>query len=71
VFLGVKRNLKGYKLWGTKHKKFVLSRYVKFNEASTLRPNFQHVESKIKAVSQLVEDDATPRSLVSSVSFEI
>ena len=67
-----KRNLKDYKLWDPKHKKFVLSRYVMSDEASMLRPNSQQVESmKTKEVSQRVENDATPRSPVGSVSFGI
>ena len=68
--MGVKRNLKGYKLWNSKSKKIVLSRYVMFDEASMLRPNSQQMESmKSKEVSQRVEDDATSRSQVGSVSF--
>jgi len=72
VFLDVKRNLKGYKLWDNKNKKFAISMDVTFDEASMLRPNSQQVESmKTKKVSQRVEDDATPHSPVGSVSFEI
>jgi len=53
VFLSVKRNLKCYKLWDRKDKKFVLSRYVMFNKTPMLRPNSQHVESiKTRVVSQ-------------------
>jgi len=37
--LGVKRNLKNSNLWDSKNKKFVLNRYVTFDETSMLRPN--------------------------------
>jgi len=37
VFLGVERNLKGYKLWGSENKKIVFSRYVTFDKASLLK----------------------------------
>ena len=37
VFLGVKRNLKGYKLCDSKNKKIVFSRYVTFDETSLLK----------------------------------
>jgi len=43
VFLGVKSNLKDYK-WDNKNKKFVLSAYVTFDEASMLMPNSRLVE---------------------------
>ena len=36
VFLGVKRNMKGYKLWDPENKKIVLSRCATFDEASLL-----------------------------------
>jgi len=36
VFLRVKRNLKGYKLWDSENK-IVLSRYVTFDDASLLK----------------------------------
>ena len=72
VFLGVKRNLKGYKLWDSKNKKFVLRMYVTFDEASMLRPNSQHMKSmKIKAVLQRVDNYAIPSSLIGSTSFGI
>jgi len=41
VFFCVKRNLKDYKLYDSKNKKFVLSRYVTSDEPSMLRPNSQ------------------------------
>ena len=34
IFLGLKRNLKGYKLWDPKNKKIVLSKNVTFDETS-------------------------------------
>jgi len=73
VFLGVKRNLKGYKLWDSKNKKIVLSRYVTFDEASLLKSIIsQQVErTKTKDVSQWVKVDATPLSPVSSMSVGI
>ena len=37
VFLGVKMNMKGYKLWAPENKKIVLSKYVKFIETSLLK----------------------------------
>ena len=37
VFLEDKRNLKGYKLCDSKHKKTMLSRYVTFDETSLLK----------------------------------
>ena len=36
VFLGVKRNMKGYRIWDPKNKKIVLSQHVKFLEISLL-----------------------------------
>ena len=37
MFLGVKRNMTGYRLWDPKNKKIVLSRHVTFNETSVLK----------------------------------
>ena len=37
VFRGVKRNLKCYKMWDSKNRKIVLSRYVTFDETSLLK----------------------------------
>ena len=34
VFLGVKKNMKGYRLWDPKNKKIVSSRHVTFDETS-------------------------------------
>ena len=36
VFLGVKRNMKGYRLWDPKNKKIMLSQHVTFDETSLL-----------------------------------
>ena len=65
--------MKGYKIWDSKNKKFILSRDIIFDKASILKPTIsQHVEiSKTKDVSQQVENDATLPSLESSVSLEI
>ena len=51
----------------------MLSQHVTFDETSGLKSTVsQQVERmKTKKVSQRVEDDATPRSLVSSVSIGI
>ena len=35
VFLGIERNMKGYKVWDPENKKIVLSKYT-FNETSLL-----------------------------------
>ena len=73
VFVGFKRGIKGYKIWDPKDRKFVLSRDVTVDEASTLKPIIsQQVEiERTKEVSQQVESDATPPSLEKSVSLEI
>ena len=70
VFLGVKRNMKGYRLWEPKNKKIVLSQHVTFDETSVLKSTVsQQVErTKTKEVSQRVEVDATLSSPVGSVS---
>ena len=61
VFLGVKINMKGYRLWDPDNKKIVLSQRVTFDETSVLKSNVsQQVErTKTKKVSQRVEVDAT------------
>jgi len=46
VFLGVNRNMKGYKLWDPKNKKIVLSKHVTIDETSLLK----------SIISQQVED---------------
>jgi len=38
VFLGYKKDLKGYKLWDLKNKEFVSSRHVILDEASMVKP---------------------------------
>ena len=64
--------MKGYRLWDPKNKKIVLSWHVTFDETSVLKSTvFQQVETtKTKEVSQRVEVDATPPSLVGSVSVK-
>ena len=37
VFLGVKRNMKGYRLWDPENKKIVLSQHVTFDNISLLK----------------------------------
>ena len=37
MFLGVKRNMKGYRLWDPENKKIMLSRHVTFDETSVLK----------------------------------
>jgi len=70
VFLGVKRNIKGYKLCDLENKKIVLSKHVTFDETSLLKSTIsQQVErTKTKDLSQQVEVDATPPPPVGSVS---
>ena len=57
VFLGVKRNMKGYRLWDPENKKIVLSRHVTFDETSILKSIVsQQVErTKTKEVWQRVK----------------
>ena len=38
IFLGYKKDLKGYTLWDPKNKKFVSSRHVTLEEASMVKP---------------------------------
>ena len=38
VFVWFKKEVKGYKIWDPKDKKFILSRDVTFDEASMLKP---------------------------------
>ena len=70
VFLSVKRNMKGYRLWDPENKKIVLSQHVTFDETSLLKSIVsQQVErTKTIDVTQRVEVDATPSSLLDSVS---
>ena len=72
VFFGVKRNMKGYRLWDPENKKIVLSWHVTFDETSVLKSIVsQQVErTETKEVSQRVEVDATPPSPVGSVSVK-
>ena len=73
VFLGYKKDLKGYKLWNPKNKEFVSSRHVTLDEASIVKPTVsRQVEMrKTKVVSQRMEVDATPHCLVDSILSEI
>ena len=68
VILGVKRNMKGYRLWDPKNKKIMLSRHVTFDETSVLKSTVsqQVKRTETKEVSQRVEVDATPPSPVGS-----
>ena len=70
VFLSVKKNIKGYRLWDPENKKIVLSQHVTFDETSVLKSTVsQQVEkTETKEVSQRVEVDATPPSPVGSAS---
>ena len=38
MFERFKKRVKGYKIWDPKDKKFILSTYVTFDEASMLKP---------------------------------
>jgi len=71
VFLGVKRNMKGSRLWDPENKKIVLSQHVKFDETSLLKSTFSQQMERMKAknVSQRMEVDATPPPQVGSVSL--
>ena len=73
VFLGFKRDVKGYKIWDPKDKKTILSRDITFVKSLMMKPSdSQQVESKKTTnVSQRVEGDATPHTPSSSISFEI
>ena len=73
VFLGVKRILKGYKLWGSENKKIVLSGYLIFDEASLLKSTVSQQVNRMKTKdeSYWVEVDATPPSPVGSLSAGI
>ena len=73
VLLGVKRNLKSYKLRDSENKKIVLSMYVKFDETALLKSIVSQQVERMKTndVSQWVEIDATLPFLVGSVSVEI
>jgi len=72
VFLGIKRNMKGCRLWDPENKKIILSKHVMFDETLGLKSIVsQQVErTKTKEVSQRVEVDATPPSPVGSVSVK-
>jgi len=47
VFDGFKKDVKGYKIWDSKDKMFILNRNVMFDEASMMKPtDSQQVESE-------------------------
>jgi len=71
VYLGLKRNMKGYKLWHPENKKIMLSKHVTFDETSLLKSTIsQQVETlKIKDVLQRVEVDITLPPPIGSVSI--
>jgi len=73
VFVGFKKGEKGYKIWDSKYKKFILSRDATFDEASIVKlTDSQQVKSeKTSMTSQQVESDATLPALDSTISFEI
>ena len=73
VFIGFKEGVKCYKIWDPKDKKFILSRYVTFDEALMMKLiDSKQVENKTTdRISHPVESDATSPSLDMSVSFEI
>jgi len=48
VFFGVKRNMKGYKLWNPKNKKIVLSKHVMFDETSLLKSTISQRVERLK-----------------------
>ena len=73
LFVSFKKGIKGFKIWDPTDKKFIFSRDVTFDEASMwkLKISRQVEIVKTKEVSQLVENDANPPSLESSVSLRI
>ena len=73
VILGVKRNLKGYKLWDFENKKIVLSRYITFDKISLLKSTVSLQVERMKTIEgpQRMEVDTTPPSSVDSVSVGI
>jgi len=47
MFVGFKKDVKGYKIWDPRDKKFILSRDVIFDEASMMKPgDSQQEENK-------------------------
>ena len=73
VSVGFKKGVKGYKIWDSKDRKFILSKDVTFDEASMVKPtNSQQIESQTaNRILQQVESDATLPSKERSVSFEV
>ena len=72
VFLGVKRNMKGYRLWDPENKKIMLSWHVTFDETSVLKSTVSQQAERMenKEASQLMEVDATSPSPVGSISVK-
>ena len=69
IFVGFKCEIKGFKFWDLKDKKFVYSRFVTFDETSTFTASSsQQLENKTNETLQLVEFDATLYVPVSSTS---
>jgi len=69
VFLGVKINIKRYRLWDPENKKIVLSQHVTFDETSMLKSTLSAGrEDKDQGSIDRMEVDATPPSSVGSVS---
>ena len=48
VFLSVKTNMKGYRLWDLENKKIVLSRHVTFDETSVLKSTVSQQAERMK-----------------------
>jgi len=73
VFVGFKKEVKCYKIWYPKDRKFILSRDVTFDQTSMVKlTNSQQVESQMaNMILQQVKSDATSLSPERSVSFEV
>jgi len=71
VFVGFKKEVKGYKIWDPKDRKFIWSRDATFDEASMVNPTyFQQVKSLTTGkILQQVESDATSLFLDRSISL--
>ena len=48
MFFGVKRNIKGYKLWDPENKKIVLSKHVTFDRTSLLKSTISQQVERMK-----------------------
>ena len=51
MLLGVKKNMKGYKLWHLENLKIVLSKHVTFDETSLLKFTISQQVERLKTVS--------------------